>query len=163
MIEEALAAGVPAGFVAGDEVYGADPILRAGLCTLGVGYVLAIARNQDVQVTDSIRERADHIAAQMSDHQWQRRTCGPGSKRTALLRLGGCGWFCTSQHRRCAWGSRMIGCDRWLAGLEVSRIVRLGRTRREWLAGRRRPDLFWLLPGFLSRDQIVWVGCFHWT
>jgi hypothetical protein len=43
MLTRALDAGVPAGWVTGDEVYGADPNLRAELETRGVGYVLAVA------------------------------------------------------------------------------------------------------------------------
>ena len=40
MIRRALDAGVPAGWVAGDEVYGADPALRAELEARAIGYVL---------------------------------------------------------------------------------------------------------------------------
>jgi SRSO17 transposase len=43
MIRRALDAGVPAAWVAGDEVYGANPGLRAELEARGVGYVLAVA------------------------------------------------------------------------------------------------------------------------
>jgi SRSO17 transposase len=42
MITRAVAAGVPAGWATGDEVYGADPDLRATLAGLGLGYVLAV-------------------------------------------------------------------------------------------------------------------------
>lgn len=42
MITRALDAGVPAGWVAGDEVYGNDPQLRTTLEKRGVGYVLAV-------------------------------------------------------------------------------------------------------------------------
>jgi hypothetical protein len=51
MIEDALDAGVATSFVTGDEVYGLDPGLRAGLRRRDVGYVLAIARNQRINVT----------------------------------------------------------------------------------------------------------------
>ena len=43
MITRALDAGTPAGWVAGDEVYGQDPQLRAELARRGLGYVLAMA------------------------------------------------------------------------------------------------------------------------
>jgi SRSO17 transposase len=43
MIARALDAGVPAAWVTGDEVYGANPGLRAELETRGIGYVLAVA------------------------------------------------------------------------------------------------------------------------
>lgn len=48
MIAGALDAGTRAGWVAGDEVYGADPRLRAELERRGVGYVLAIGRGRRV-------------------------------------------------------------------------------------------------------------------
>jgi SRSO17 transposase len=43
MIARGVAAGLPAGWVTGDEVYGIDPDLRAQLETLRLGYVLASA------------------------------------------------------------------------------------------------------------------------
>ncbi|MEW9527396.1 hypothetical protein [Microbispora sp. NPDC049125] len=68
------------GFVTGDEVYGADPTLRAGLRRLGLGYVLAIACNQPVQATQPVRLRPDDIAAGLGELAWERRSCGAGSK-----------------------------------------------------------------------------------
>jgi SRSO17 transposase len=53
MIANAVAHGVRVEFVTGDEVYGADPLLRAGLRRLAIGHVLAIARNQPVQATEA--------------------------------------------------------------------------------------------------------------
>jgi len=47
-ITRAVTAGVPARWVAGDEVYGADPTLRAQIQGLGLGYVLAIGCNRRV-------------------------------------------------------------------------------------------------------------------
>jgi SRSO17 transposase len=43
MIADALDAATPAGWVAGDEVYGNDPALRKLLHERGIGYVLAVA------------------------------------------------------------------------------------------------------------------------
>lgn len=80
MIEDAVAAGVRVGFVTGDEVYGADPVLRCGLRRLGLGYVLAIARNQPVQATEPVRIRPDDIAADLGGVAWERRSAGPGVK-----------------------------------------------------------------------------------
>jgi SRSO17 transposase len=48
MLARALDAGVPAAWVTGDEVYGANPRLRAELEARGVGYVLAVARDHRV-------------------------------------------------------------------------------------------------------------------
>src|SRR4051794_4517920 len=62
MLDRALDAGVPARWVAGDEVYGADPGLRAALETRRVGYVLAIAGNRRLP-TAAGSIRADALAA----------------------------------------------------------------------------------------------------
>src|SRR4051794_31364402 len=48
MITKALDAGAPAAWVTGDEVYGADPELRADLHERRTGYVLAVASNHRV-------------------------------------------------------------------------------------------------------------------
>jgi SRSO17 transposase len=80
MIEAAVAAGVRPGFATADEVYGADPVLRAGLRRLGLGYVLAIARNQPVQATEPVRLRPDEVAAGLDALAWERRSCGQGAK-----------------------------------------------------------------------------------
>ena len=48
MITSALDAGVPASWVAGDEVYGADSALRSVCRDRGIGYVLAVARSHYV-------------------------------------------------------------------------------------------------------------------
>ncbi len=50
MIARALDAGAPAAWVAGDEVYGAGPGLRADLETRQVGYVLAVAKATQVNI-----------------------------------------------------------------------------------------------------------------
>src|SRR4051794_27081283 len=50
LIERALDAGVPAGWVTADEVYGADPHLRTQLEGRRIGYVLAIAGNRRLPV-----------------------------------------------------------------------------------------------------------------
>jgi hypothetical protein len=48
MLARTLDAGVPAAWVTGGEVYGANPRLRAELETRGVGYVLAVAYDHRV-------------------------------------------------------------------------------------------------------------------
>jgi SRSO17 transposase len=80
MIERARAAGVPASFVAGDEVYGNDSVLRDGIKALGLGYVLAVARDHRVTVRGGIRRRLDQIAADLPRGAWQRYSAGTGSK-----------------------------------------------------------------------------------
>ncbi|GAA2558722.1 hypothetical protein GCM10010295_55090 [Streptomyces intermedius] len=89
MIVAALAAGVPARWVTGDEVYGQDPQLRSTLEELGVGYVLAAACSSRVSVNkDRTTMRADHVAC--------RRRSGSGtvpeSARRARATTTGHGW-----------------------------------------------------------------------
>jgi SRSO17 transposase len=79
MIARALDAGTPAAWVAGDEVYGADPGLRADLETRQVGYVLAVARTTQVK-TGAISFRADQLAARLPRTAWQRYSAGEGAK-----------------------------------------------------------------------------------
>ena len=66
MMTRGVRAGLPAGWVSDDEVYGSDPGLRAQLETLGVGYVLGIGCNRRVTVHGArggVRMRVDQIAA----------------------------------------------------------------------------------------------------
>jgi SRSO17 transposase len=79
MIGRALDAGTPARWVAGDEVYGADPGLRGDLHTRRVGYVLAVAKNHRVLVGTG-RHRAAELVAGLPARAWQRISAGPGAK-----------------------------------------------------------------------------------
>lgn len=81
MITAALDAGVPAGWVTGDEVYGADPGLRADLEQRGIGYVLAVGCDRRVHVNDGrTLVRADDLAERIPTAEWQQHSCGPGAK-----------------------------------------------------------------------------------
>jgi SRSO17 transposase len=79
MLTRALDTGLPATWVAGDEVYGADPDLRAQLEARGIGYVLAIAGNRRLP-TAAGPIRADVLAATVPARAWQRLSAGPGAK-----------------------------------------------------------------------------------
>jgi SRSO17 transposase len=79
MIVRALDGGMGVGWVAGDEVYGADPALRAGLEARGVGYVLAVACDHRVD-TGLRRVRADVLAAGLPGRAWRRLSAGQGAK-----------------------------------------------------------------------------------
>lgn len=79
MLERALDAGVPARWVTGDEVYGADPRLRAELHRRQVGYVLAVASNRRVR-TAAGPLAVTAIADLLPERAWQLRSAGPGSK-----------------------------------------------------------------------------------
>ncbi len=81
MIAAALNANVPAGWVTGDEVYGADPGLRDDLEQRGIGYVLAVGCDRRVHVNDGrTLVRVDEIADRIPTREWQLHSCGPGAK-----------------------------------------------------------------------------------
>jgi SRSO17 transposase len=79
MIARALDAGIRASWVAGDEVYGADPELRRELEDRGTGYVLAVACSHRVR-TAAGPQRADALARGLPRRAWQRLSAGQGSK-----------------------------------------------------------------------------------
>src|SRR5574341_188510 len=75
MLCRALDAGVPAGWVAGDEVYGASPRLRGELEARGVGYVLAVACNHPVRFGGTTH-RVDALLAKVPARAWQTVSAG---------------------------------------------------------------------------------------
>jgi SRSO17 transposase len=79
MVCRALDAGVPAAWVAGDEVYGANPALRAELERRGLGYVLAVACDHPVRCGGAIY-RADALLTRGPGAGWQQISCGKGAK-----------------------------------------------------------------------------------
>ena len=79
MIGRALEAGCPAAWVTGDEVYGADPGLRADLERRQVGYVLAVAASHQVSTAVGPRQ-VRTIAARLPRRAWQRYSAGEGAK-----------------------------------------------------------------------------------
>jgi SRSO17 transposase len=79
MIGRALDAGTPAAWVTGDEVYGADPGLRADLERRQAGYVLAVAATCRV-TTGAGSCQARQIAARLPRRAWQRYSAGQGAK-----------------------------------------------------------------------------------
>jgi SRSO17 transposase len=89
LIDRAVAAEIPAAWVAGDEVYGADPRLRAAVRGHGLGYVLAIAANRRVP-THAGRLRVDALPALIPTHAWQRHSAGAGAHGPRLYSWA---WF----------------------------------------------------------------------
>jgi SRSO17 transposase len=79
MIGRALDAGTPAAWVTGDEVYGADPGLRADLERRRIGYVLAVAASCQVRTAAGACQ-VRTIAARLPRRAWQRCSAGPGAK-----------------------------------------------------------------------------------
>src|SRR5437763_5632993 len=82
MITDAVVAGMPAAWVASDELYGDNGAFRAGVAGLGLGYVLAVSCDHRIPAFPGGRRwlRADHIAAALPARCWQRVSAGTGSK-----------------------------------------------------------------------------------
>jgi SRSO17 transposase len=89
LIDRALEADVPAAWVAGDEVYGADPKLRAAIRAHGLGYVMAIAANRRVP-TRAGRIRVDALPALLPMRAWQKHSAGAGAHGPRLYSWA---WF----------------------------------------------------------------------
>ena len=78
LLDRAVTAGVPASWVTADEVYGADPTLRAAIRAHHLGYVLAIAANRYVP-THAGKTRVDRLPAMVPKRAWQKHSAGAGS------------------------------------------------------------------------------------
>jgi SRSO17 transposase len=110
MLGRAFAAGVPAAWVTGDEVYGGDGNLRRWLEQGGRAYVLAARSNQSVWV--GFRQaRVGALAASLPKRAWHAITIAAGSKGP----------------RRYAWAWSPINHD-------------LGPKWRRWLLVRKSPE-----------------------
>ena len=83
MLVRAVLAEVPARWLTGDEVYGADPRLRAECEANRLGYVLAIGCDRRIP-TDSGPIRADELVAALPRRAWHRLSAGPGAKGQRL-------------------------------------------------------------------------------
>ena len=83
MVERAAAAGVPAGWVAADAVYGSDYRFRKALEDAGLGYVLGV--RTDFSACVGFRQvRARALLAEVPAGAWHRLPCGAGSKGPRL-------------------------------------------------------------------------------
>ena len=83
MLDRAVAAAVPAAWVAGDEPYGNDGGLRRWLESQRRPYALAVARSHAVwAATDGApaQVRAEDLVATIPEDGWQRIDIGAGSK-----------------------------------------------------------------------------------
>lgn len=82
MITDAVAAKIPAAWVASDEAYGDSGAFRANVAKLGLGYVLAVSCDHRIPAFPSgkRRLRADQAAAAVPRGCWHRISAGTGSK-----------------------------------------------------------------------------------
>ena len=78
LITRTVQAGVPASWVTGDEVYGADPRLRAAIRGHGLGYVMAVAANRRIPTAAGMI-RVDAFPAMLPSWTWQKHSAGAGA------------------------------------------------------------------------------------
>jgi SRSO17 transposase len=97
MLERALEAKTPCGWVTADEVYGSDSKLRRWLEARQQAFVLVVACDQRLWRpgvdTGLEQQRVDRIAQQLPPEEWKRISAGAGAKGErmydwALVRLG---------------------------------------------------------------------------
>jgi SRSO17 transposase len=79
MIARALDADIPAAWVTGDEVCGADSKLRVGLHERAIGYVLAVACDHQI-ITPAGKHPAKVLARRLPSRAWNRLSAGIGAK-----------------------------------------------------------------------------------
>jgi SRSO17 transposase len=172
MLARTLDAGVPAAWVTGDEVYGADPSLRAELETRGIGYVLAVACDHRVRAAGDTY-RADALLRGVPARAWQCISAGRGAKGHRYYDWA----FIRLDHRDPSPGGQTS--QRWL-------LVRRNRRTRElafyhcWtprpvslatlvrVAGRRWTieERFQTSKGLVGLDQHQvrrWRSWYRWT
>jgi SRSO17 transposase len=99
ILERAVEAGVPAGWVTADEVYGGDARLRAFMEEHDLGYVLAVKATQPLWAAAEqgpAEVAARQLVARLPARAWRRLSAGAGAKgprvydwaRVALTRPG---------------------------------------------------------------------------
>jgi SRSO17 transposase len=80
MVARALRARVPKAWVTADQIYGGDVKFRRFLENKGVGYVVAVSRQQRLYLEPGGRDRVDAHAADLPGRAWRRLSCGAGTK-----------------------------------------------------------------------------------
>lgn len=166
MITRALDAGTPADWVAGDEVYGADPRLRAGLEKRQVSYVLAVARSHPV-ATAAGAVRADVLARKLPPRAWQRLPAGPGAKghrwydwAWVAIDPGHPGhrWLLIRRHRR----TRELAYYRCYSPRHVPLAVLVAAAGRRWTV----EEDFQASKGLAALDEHqvrTWISWYRWV
>jgi SRSO17 transposase len=166
MITRALDAGTPAGWVSGDEVYGADPQLRAGLEERQVSYVLAVAKSHLV-VTAAGAVRADALARKLPPRAWQRLSAGAGAKGHRWYDWAWVAidpgvprhrWLLIRRHRR----TRELAYYRCCCPRQVPLAVLVAAAGRRWMV----EEDFQASKGLAALDEHQvrrWASWYRWV
>ena len=80
MIERAVDAGVPFGWVTADELYGQDTKFRLWLEGRGLAHVVSVPKSAMVVSMELIKVRVDRVVADLDETRWQRLSCGDGTR-----------------------------------------------------------------------------------
>lgn len=80
MVTEEIAAGTPFRYFAADSGYGRDPALRAFLHQRHLRYVMAVPVDLPLIDARGRATRPDTVFKDLGVAQWERRSCGDGSK-----------------------------------------------------------------------------------
>jgi SRSO17 transposase len=143
MLWRSRQAGVPAGWVTADTVYGNHRPLRAGLEARQQAYALAVSCQEHVEVTGQ-QQRVDQLAQELAPQAWQRLSAGAGSKGPRLY-----DWA------RLKLSSPVpAGWERWLV------------IRRSIAVGAKPPKLAYVLvfarTGTTLQEMVLIIGA-RWT
>ncbi|MFL5883213.1 MAG: IS701 family transposase [Actinomycetota bacterium] len=123
MLERALEAGVPAGWVTADAVDGNSPALRGWLEARQVPYVLAVKATEPLLARPGAPTTAARLAGRTPPHCWLRVSAGQGAK--------GRRWYAWSRVALDSTGAPP-GWQRWLL---VRRSLRTGELAYYLCAG----------------------------
>jgi SRSO17 transposase len=170
MLERALDAGVPAGWVTADEVYGGSPALRGWLEGRRLPYVLAVKCTEPLPMPSGSPTPAARLAGRVPPAGWLRISAGLGAK--------GRRWYGWSRVALSSAGAPE-GWERWLllrrslttgelayyvcagpAGLPLVALVRVAGTR--W----RVEEAFQAGKGLCGLDQHQvrrWRSWYRWV
>jgi SRSO17 transposase len=80
MISRTVEAGVPFGWVTGDEAYGSDTKLRMWLESMDIAHVMAVAKNAMVVSMQMTKVRVDRLVDEVPAQAWERLSCGDGAR-----------------------------------------------------------------------------------
>jgi SRSO17 transposase len=170
MLQRALDAGVPAGWVTADEAYGGDPRLRGWLEQRGLAYALAVKRTEVLVSAGGERVAAEQLAAWVPPERWLRISAGHGAK--------GRRWYAWTRVALAAagapegWGRWVVFCPRpspremvcllcaGPAGLPLVALVRVAGSR--W----RVEEAFQAGKGLCGLDQHQvrrWRSWYRWA